>query len=111
MLRRGATVGLCILLTGCFSYTLRTSATGDGIIRRGRGAALFWGLKGVRRDAHECRDGIAYSRTYQPWWSVIVATLTFGVVTPWRSQYECVNDPFADPTPMPSPWDAEGSGP
>jgi hypothetical protein len=99
MLKRVVAIVLCMMLTGCFSYTLRSSTAGDGVVHQGRGSALFWGLRGVQRHAHECPEGMAYARTYQPWWSFIVATLTIGIVTPWRSQYECAREASPPATP------------
>ena len=93
---RAFLLSLClVLLSGCYGYSIRSSAAGDGVMHRGRGSALFWGLKSVNRNAHQCLHGMAYARTYQPAWSFIVALLTAGIVTPWRSNYECVRDPNA----------------
>jgi len=53
------------------------------------GVTFLFGLVGTEAVAAECRDGVAYTETWQPWWSVIVTGLTFYLITPWKGEWAC----------------------
>lgn len=80
---------LVVLLTGCYSYGVRSGAPSDGVLRQQRGPTYLWGLVGQEKLAAQCDSGLARSETYMPWWGGIVGVISLGTILPWRVEYEC----------------------
>jgi len=79
---------------------LATSSCYRAIVRTGQPAAqqqpvstigisFLYGISSVTTVAAECTNGLAETNTSLPWWGVLVAGITVGLITPWETQYQC----------------------
>ena len=83
-------LALSVSATGCYRYSITArDVPSDGEKHLGRGVLFFWGMVGTRRYAKCEGRALAKVSTFQPWWSFFVSAITFGIVTPWRSTYQC----------------------
>ncbi|MCD6496963.1 MAG: hypothetical protein J7M25_01500 [Deltaproteobacteria bacterium] len=96
------------IVGGCYGASVYSSgARGDGIVRRSTGISWAWGLTTTTTRAFACRQGLAYVKTYWPWWAWAVQWFTGGIVTPITKEYMC----SAGPAPMAAPAPAAGPPP
>lgn len=91
----------CVLLSGCYSYSVRTNLP-PGQTESRLGVTLVGGLIGTEASPN-CPNGLAYSETHAPWWGFLVASLTIGIVVPWRAEWACAAGPVAPVVPPPPP--------
>jgi hypothetical protein len=66
-----------------------------GQVETKTGVSWLFGLVGTEAIAPECQHGLAYSETWQPWWSGLVQGLTLYLVSPWKAEWACAPAPTA----------------
>lgn len=80
---------LCFSLSGCLGSTLRTPAPKGEEVGSRLSVTLLWGLKPTMVDANECKKGVAATVQVWPIWGVVVSLLTFFLVVPTYTAYDC----------------------
>jgi hypothetical protein len=74
---------------GCFTAGVSSSASREGSHKSDTGVVWFWGITDAVKNAEECTGGLAEVKTQIPWYTYIVAPLTFGIISPVNRQYYC----------------------
>jgi hypothetical protein len=76
-------------MSGCLGMNVTTGAIPSAEPKLQMDLTLLWGLKESNIDATECRNGISNLRTVWPIWGGAVAWLTFLLVVPTYTAFEC----------------------
>ena len=80
---------LCVAMSGCLGMNVRTGAAPATEPKVQMGVTLLWGLVETDIDATECGNGISNLRTVWPIWGGAVAWITFLLVVPTYTGFEC----------------------
>jgi hypothetical protein len=79
---------------GCFRTVIRAGGVLDPSGQHSQYANNYvMGLVPATFNVDKCVNGLAYVRSFKPWWSPIVSVLTIGLVSPSRIKYTCVAAP------------------
>ena len=79
-----------LAVSGCNSYHIASAAQAQSAINSRTGATFVFGLIGTEATAIDCKAGLAFVETSEPWWGFIATGITFGLITPWHAEWACV---------------------
>ena len=84
-----AVVSWSLLATSCYTAGVNSPVARAGHEHSDTGVVWFWGISDADLYAEECQAGLAQVVTGFPWYTYVVAPLTFGIITPVSRKYYC----------------------